>query len=202
MLKIIAFLFNLALFLCILVFVFIIVNYKVITLSTKHLIFTDAKKLPDYSVTLVPGSGDSVNNVYFKERMNASAELYHLKKIEKIIVSGRDDFRNLDEPQSMKTALIERGIPSEIIIKDYGARRTINSVDQLKYQLKEDSVIIVSQKAHLERALFLSKVKGLHVAGYPAKEYLHVKYRKFYQHREVLARIKCTYDCLKYILTK
>src|SRR6185436_10632389 len=89
------------LFALILVFLIVTLNYKIISISTRNLIYDDVKKLPDYSVILVPGSGDSVNNYFFKGRMNAVAEICHSKKIKKIIVSGRNDLPGYDEPGDM-----------------------------------------------------------------------------------------------------
>ncbi|MEP7169758.1 MAG: ElyC/SanA/YdcF family protein [Bacteroidota bacterium] len=155
------------------------------------------KKLPRYSLILIPGAGDSVNNEFFKGRINAAAEIFNSQKIKKIIVSGRNDLPGYDEPADMETALIERGISHGIIEKDYGANRTLQSVLLAKEELKKDSVIIVSQKAHLERALFISRASRLKAVGYIAKENYTVRYRKYRTVREVLARLKCTVDCLK-----
>ena len=188
--------FKILLFIIILIFGIVILNYKVISLSTQRLIYYDVKKLPDFSVILVPGSGDSVNNYFFKARMNAVAEIYNSQKIKKIIVSGRNDLPGYDEPADMMTALMERGISPEIIVKDYGAERTFESVVQTFSGSKEDSIIIVSQKSHLERALFIAKAKGLTAAGYVAEDNPWRYVRKIYRYREVLARTKCTFDCV------
>lgn len=184
-------------FILILIFGGVILNYKVISLSTQYLIFKEMKKLPRYSLILVPGAGDSVNNKFFKGRINAAVEICNSQKIKKIIVSGRNDLPGYDEPADMETALIERGISPLIIEKDYGAKRTLQSVLLAKQELKKDSVIIVSQKAHLERTLFISRANRLKAVGYIAKENYPFRYRKYRTAREVLARLKCTMDCLK-----
>jgi SanA protein len=198
------FLFYLMIFLFILIVCFgsVMLNYKIISLSTQHLIYYDVKKLPGYSVVLVPGAGDSVNNVFFKGRMNAVAEIYNSLNIKKIIVSGRNDLPGYNEPGDMEIALLERGICSEIIVKDYGAERTLESVSQTVNREIKDSVIIVTQQAHLERALFLAKANGLNAVGYAAQGIPSKYVKEIFTIREVLSRVRCTYDCLKILLVK
>jgi SanA protein len=183
----------------ILILTCIIVNYKIISLSALDLICFKSNQLPDYPYVLVPGSGDSTNNYFFKGRMDAAAEIFQSKKIKKIIVSGRNDLPGYDEPADMATALIERKIPAKNIIKDYGAERTFQSIDKYNYG---DSIIIVSQKSHLERALCIAKVKGVHAAGYVAADDPSENRRKKYRNREVFARVKCTWECLVFLMTK
>ncbi|MEO5572794.1 MAG: ElyC/SanA/YdcF family protein [Bacteroidia bacterium] len=176
-------------------------NYKIISLSTHNLIYYDVDKLPYFDVVLVPGAGDSINNKTFKGRMNAVAEIYNARKITKIIASGRNDLPGYDEPGDMETALIIRGIDRNIISKDYAGKRTFKSIVKAKAVLKKDSVIIVSQKAHLERALFIAKAEGLRAVGYVARENYYVPFRRYGTIYESLARLKCDVDCLKILFT-
>jgi len=196
------FYFKICLFISILGCGSIILNYKVISWSTQHLIYYDVKKLPGYSVILVPGAGDSVNNIFFKGRMNAVAEICNSLNIKKIIVSGRNDLPGYDEPGDMETALIERGISPGIIVKDYGAERTLESVSQIVNREIKDSVIIVTQQSHLERALFLAKANGLNAVGYAAGGNLSRYVKEIFRVKELLSRIRCTYDCLRILVIK
>jgi vancomycin permeability regulator SanA len=176
-----------------------LINYKVISLYSDSFIITEVHKVPDYSTILIPGSGDSVNNYVFKGRINTTAELYHSKKINKIILSGRNDLPYYDEPANMEQALLERNVPSNIIVKNYGARRTIESIVTDNFQ--SDSVIIVSEKSHLERILLISKVKGFKALGLATKTNNQEKYRCDYFMRELLARIICSYECIGIMLS-
>jgi SanA protein len=188
---------KLVFFSLILIVCFIILNDKIISLSTRSRIFVEIKKLPAYAVILVPGAGDSVNNYFFKGRMNAVAQIYNSKKIKKIIVSGRNDLPGYDEPASMAMALIERGVSAELIVKDYGAERTIESIEKIASENKQDSIIIVSQKAHLERALFIAKAKGLKAVGFVADDNPWRYVRNVFRLRETFSRLKCTFECLQ-----
>ncbi|MFI5218358.1 MAG: vancomycin high temperature exclusion protein [Bacteroidia bacterium] len=179
--------------------VFIFINYKIISFCTSNLIYDDVKKLPGYSVILIPGVGDSLNNYYFKGRRDAAIEIYNSGKINTIIISGRNDLKGYDEPRDMFIALQEKGISPEIIIKDYGAERTIQSIFNLKNNNFSDSIIIVSQKSHLERALFLAKANEINAVGFIAKENLPEDYKKYYLIREIVARLRCTWDVIKLI---
>lgn len=58
-------------------------------------------------------------NYYFTHRINACVRLYKAKKISKILVSGYNHTKEYDEPESMKRALMAKGIPAKDIVLDY-----------------------------------------------------------------------------------
>lgn len=180
----------------------IFINFKMISLCTGKLIYDDVKKLPGNSIILIPGVGDSVNNYYFKGRRDAVVEIYHSKKIKTIVISGQNDLIGYDEPHDMYFALQQKGVPADIMIKDYGAARTIESILNLKNYNYNDSIIIVSQKLHLERALFLAAVNKIQAVGYIANENLPENYKKYYLTREIIARLRCTWDVIKLLFEK
>ena len=62
------------------------------------------------------------------------------------------------------------GVPARAIYPDYGGRRTFNSVLRLRSITGVKSVVIVSQLAHVERALYLARSLGIDAWGFPARE--------------------------------
>jgi SanA protein len=70
----------------------------------------------------------------------------------------------------MMKELIARGVPAEAIERDFGGRRTWLSVQRARdvYGLKR--VLIVSQRAQLDRALFLARRTGMEAWGFDAAE--------------------------------
>ena len=91
-------------------------------------------------------------------------------KVDRIIVSGDNRRREYNEPEAMRRALVERGIPGEVVILDYAGFRTFDSVVRAKEVFGQDSFIVVSQKFHNERAVFIAGLKDIDAVGFNAAD--------------------------------
>ena len=113
-----------------------------------------------------------------------------MKKVKKIIVSGTSE-KFYDEPKQLRADLKNMGIPDSVIISDSSGIHTLESVQFLE-RTNTDSVIIVSQYAHLQRAVFLACKSGIKAYGYAAPDPIedHRKVRM----REYLAKVKAVID--------
>lgn len=109
-------------------------------------------------------------NQFFVARIDAAAELYQAGKVDRILVSGDNRKKEYNEPEAMRKALIEKGIPSESIYLDYAGFRTYDSVIRAKEVFGQDSFTIVSQRFHNERAVFIAGKKGIDAIGYNARD--------------------------------
>jgi SanA protein len=101
-------------------------------------------------------------------RLQAAYDLWSHGKARYLIVSGNREGETYDEPTAMRDGLVAMGIPKEFIYRDFGGVRTWESVVRLRdiYGLK--STIIVSERDHLGRALFVARHIGLEGFGYAA----------------------------------
>ena len=109
-------------------------------------------------------------NLYYKYRIDAVVDLYKNDKIKQIIISGdKDKHSSYNEPRDMKNDLVNEGIDSTIISLDYAGYRTLDSILRLASLFKTSNVTIVSQKFHIERALFQSFFYRINATGYQAK---------------------------------
>lgn len=118
------------------------------------------------SKMLSSGKGE---NLYYRYRINAVADLYKDDKIEYVIISGdKTDSLNYDETRDMTLDLIKEGIPAELIEIDTAGYRTLDSMLRLRELFKLNEVIIVSQEFHTQRALFLSWFYSIDAIAYPA----------------------------------
>ena len=100
---------------------------------------------------------------------------------------------NYNEPQAMKDSLVNRGIPKESLVLDFAGLRTLDSMVRSKEVFGQDSVTVISQQFHNERAIYLARHYGIHAIGYNAKDvsaYEGLKTRM----RELLARVKVFVD--------
>ncbi len=155
-------------------------------------------ELPEESsprVALVFGCAKTINgntNLYFKYRIEAAYELWKAGKVRGFIVSGDNSRDDYNEPEDMKQALIEKGVPAEKIVCDFAGLRTLDSVVRVEKIFGVKKVILVSQKFHNERAAYIAKKRGIDAIGYNAEDVM-TNYSKN-QKREYLARVRMWVD--------
>jgi SanA protein len=134
----------------------------------------DVRRLPALDVALVLGTQPYTRRGRFNtdlgRRLDAAALAWREGKVRRVIASGNRVGEAYDEPTAMMKALIARGVPAEAIERDFGGTRTWLSVRRARdiYGLKR--VLIVSQRSHLDRALFLARRAGLEAWGFDAIE--------------------------------
>lgn len=127
--------------------------------------------VPARRVAIVFGAGvykDGRLSYPLRIRMRAALDLYESGKVKKILVSGDNRFEHYNEPQRMRDWLIEKGVPPEDIACDYAGRRTLDTCARAARLWKLDEVILVTQKYHLPRALYLAKAWGMDAVGVSA----------------------------------
>ncbi|OIR05352.1 vancomycin high temperature exclusion protein [mine drainage metagenome] len=134
-------------------------------------------------------------NPYYSYRIEAATELFRAKKIKYLIISGDNSTKFYDEPTQMKKDLIAEGIDSSRLFLDYAGFRTFDSMIRLKEIFGQDSVTIISQKFHNERALFIAEKENIVAVGFNAKDVNQTMGVKV-QAREKLARVKVFVDYL------
>jgi SanA protein len=165
------------------------VNY-----SSSNFIIEEIKNLPDNEYALLPGTSKFFSkndkNTFYQARINSAFLLYKYRKVKKIIVSGTAE-KFYNEPKQLRKDLMAIGIPDEIIICDTTGLHTLQSVNFLK-SIKADSVTIISQYAHLQRAVFLARKAGIKAVGYIASDPVDENKRVMF--REYLAKIKAVWD--------
>lgn len=160
---------------------------------------SDIGNLPNEKVGLLLGTSKTLDsgspNPYFTYRIKAAAELYHSGRIQNIIASGDNSRKNYNEPEDMKNELIKLGVPADKIYEDFAGFRTLDSVIRAKEIFGQESFIVISQRFHNERAVYLAHRNGIQAYGYNAKDV--DKEAGFKTNaREKLARVKVFWDFL------
>jgi SanA protein len=173
-------------------------NYSIKKDSDSYVSY-QAKDLPAAKTALLLGTSKTLNNgfpnAYFYNRINAAVKLYKSGKIQYIIVSGDNSRKDYNEPGDMQFALMERGIPKDKIFLDFAGFRTLDSVVRAKEIFGQKKIIIVSQKFHNERAVFLARKYGMEAFGFNAldvNQYAGFKTNM----REYLAKAKAYWDLI------
>lgn len=134
-------------------------------------------------------------NLYFARRVDAAVELYKAGRVDTLIVSGDNHIVGYDEPTDMKEALVAAEVPEDRIVCDYAGFRTLDSVVRAKEVFGLDSFVIVSQPAHLKRAVFLARSFGCDAYGYAAED-VNGRYSIKTTLREQLAKVAAVLDAV------
>lgn len=165
--------------------------------KTAKALYDDLNLVPACEVGLLLGTNpylkNGLPNKYFLYRIEAAVQLYQAKKIQYILVSGDNHRNDYNEPEEMKKALIKKGIPESSILMDYAGFRTLDSVVRAKTVFGKERFMIISQRFHNERALYLAQYNHIKAVGFNAQDvtaYYGLKTRV----REYLARLKLFID--------
>ena len=166
---------------------------------SKGKLYDTVSDVPHYHTALVLGTSPVGRfggpNLFFLARIDAAAELYQAGKIDRILVSGDNRKEEYNEPEEMKKALVDKGIPEEVIFLDYAGFRTLDSVVRAKEVFGQSEFIVISQKFHNERAVFIAQKKGIRAAGFNAAD-VRASYGLITHVREWGARCKVFIDLL------
>lgn len=180
----------------------LICNQLVISNADGRL-FDKVETVPEgYSFGLLLGTTPQTRishrrNMFFESRIHATASLYHAGKIRNVLISGDDNsLDGINEVERMRDSLLERGIPPKDITLDGKGYRTILSVQRAYHDYGCRKMIVISQKFHNERALYLADNLGLgfdQVIGFNAESPHSLMSQKTYV-REWFARVKMFID--------
>ena len=171
----------------------LIINGYVKKTSEKWILSIDeAKELENTDCILVLGAAVKNNerpSAMLNDRLETGIELYNQNVSGKILMSGDHGRKDYDEVNVMKNFAVNSGVPSEDIFMDHAGFSTYESMYRAKEIFKADKIVIVSQKYHLYRAVYIARSLGIEAYGVPSdvREYRGQKYRDL---REAVARVK------------
>lgn len=177
--------------LIVIILVPVIINFYIILSTKNRIVSGDSELLTDIDYIVVLGAGirRGKPSPMLEDRLKTGISLYNNDISNKILITGDHMNDNYDEVTVMKNYLLEHGIPEEDIITDNYGISTYDSIYRVKNVYKSNKVVIVSQRYHLYRALFLSD--NLDLESYGVEANLRYYYGQWYREiREILARNK------------
>jgi vancomycin permeability regulator SanA len=124
---------------------------------------------PSERVAIVFGAGlrrDGRATPILYDRVATAAELYHSGKVEKLLLSG-DGLTNR-EPQAMRRAALDLGVPEAALILDEAGLDTYATCSRARAVFGVTQALLVTQSFHLPRALFLCEALGVQTTGVSA----------------------------------
>ncbi len=174
------------------------INFFVVE-TTKRQILDGSKRtsIKDVDAILVLGAGiwKDKPSPMLEDRLLEAINLYEQNIAPKIIMSGDHARVEYDEVNSMKSFAIEKGIPSEAIFMDHAGFSSYESIYRAKEIFGVKKMIIVTQKYHLYRALYIANQLGIEAYGVPSNPRNYVGQTKR-EIREILARNKDVFQCI------
>ncbi|MGR5236946.1 SanA/YdcF family protein [Vibrio alfacsensis] len=178
-------------------FVAVIAIDRWVVLQAKDQIFTDYEQLPQHEVAVVLGTSKYIGkilNTYYTHRINAAIELYQQGKVKQFLLSGDNAHRSYNEPWTMKRDLLKAEVPEEVIHLDYAGFRTLDSIVRAKKIFASERFLIVTQRFHCERALFIADAYNIDAQCLAVAGPTTNKQKSSMRMRELLARVKAFLD--------
>lgn len=175
----------------------LIINSYVIDITKRKIKTADEIEENNINCILILGAGVWGNSPshMLEDRLLEGVNLYNKGISSKIIVSGNHRDEQYNEVKVMKDFLIAKGIASKDIFMDHAGFSTYDSFYRAKYIFKVKKLVVVTQKYHLYRSLYIAKKLKLEAYGVKADRR---RYRKeiYRQLREILARNKGFFKCM------
>lgn len=127
------------------------------------------------------------------DRVLAGVEAYKAGKGEKLLMTGDNGAFHVNEVETMGRIASEAGVPTEDVLIDGQGYRTYESCKRAAQIIGIKQAIIVTQRFHLGRALFLCKSFGIDVQGLSADRRAYKKI-VFFTFRDLAASFKAWVD--------
>lgn len=146
----------------------------------------------DYDCILILGAGvrkDGTATPMLNDRLMSGISAFESNKSHIVFVTGDSEYASYTETVTMKNVLVSNGIGENAIISDGYGLSTYESIWRAKNVYGFKKILIISQKYHLHRAVYIAEKLGLYADGLDAALQKYSK-QPIYSLREYLARIK------------
>ena len=163
--------------------------YMVKTTEDKIVSINDIKD--SYDAILVLGCKVEGNSpsIMLEKRLNKAVEVYN-KINTKLLISGDHGQNEYDEINVMKNYLLDMNINSNDIFQDHAGFSTYDSIYRAKNIFGAKKIVIVTQRYHMYRALYLAKALDLDAIGVISEDVPYKEIMIKNEIREVLSRCK------------
>lgn len=128
-----------------------------------------------------------------RDRLLVGQALYEQKIVPKLLVTGDDGLYHIDETKVMRAFLEENGVPPNDIIEDGHGYRTYESCKRAVQEYGIKRAIIVTQRFHIGRALYLCNQLGLDAWGISSDLTAYVRI-VYFTARDMAASLEAWWD--------
>ena len=130
-----------------------------------------------------------------EDRCRRGVELYQAKAAPVLVMSGDHGQVEYDEVSVMKRYAVDNGVPSSDVFMDHAGFSTYDSLYRARDVFQAKRVLIVTQRYHLFRALYIARQLGLDAWGV-ASDYRPYATQAKNSAREAAARVKDFLMCM------
>lgn len=138
----------------------------------------DSSNVPEAVYGVVLGASidpESVTpNDFLRDRLDTAIDLLKSRRIMGVIITGDDGKWRSNEIKAMRDYLNAHQVPDDIIHVDAGAYRTYDSCENLR-EKGFTNVVLITQRFHLSRALYLCNKLGVVSNGVAADKQWYAK---------------------------
>lgn len=177
--------------------VFVYSRTKNFIFSTPTSLFassTPASKIPKVEVAILLGASVYKNGELtetLSDRTDTAIDLYKNGYVTKILVTGDNSTKYYNEVTPMKNYLLKHGVPEKDILTDKAGVDTFQSMQHAKGIFGVNSALVVSQRFHLSRAVYIARHLGIDAYGVAAD---HRSYSLKNDFRELFATVKSVWE--------
>lgn len=172
-----------------------VVNRAVVWEASRSEIYDCNKEInidKKYDCILVLGAGvrpDGTPSHMLEDRLRGAVALYEAGVSDVLLLSGDNSGEDYDEVSAMVKYCLEHGVPENAIVRDDIGFSTSESVYNTVRTLGYRDILVVTQKYHLYRAMYMIKRMGADADGF-ATDYRAYSMQIKRDVREYVARCK------------
>lgn len=138
---------------------------------------------------------DGTPSKMLKDRLDEGIRLYKAGAAPKILMSGDNGQAEYNEVAAMAAYAENAGVSKNDLFLDHAGFSTYESMYRAKYIFGVKKAIVVTQKYHEYRALYIGQRLGIDVRGVSAED-IQYAMQGFRDIREVMARDKDFFQCI------
>ncbi|GGW95069.1 SanA/YdcF family protein [Salegentibacter mishustinae] len=166
--------------------------------ETSNLIYSEITELPSAKTGIILGASvhaDGKLSPILQDRVETAYQLYQQNKIENFLISGDHRTDDYDEVNAIKNYLIEKGVSAQDIILDHSGFDTYDSMFRAKAVFEIEDAIVITQKFHLPRSLYIAKNLDASYRGFEAAPLAYTSSETI-KRREQLANFKAIWELI------
>jgi len=128
-------------------------------------------EVPETPVALVLGASvqaDKRPSGVLQDRIRTAVDLLKAGRVKKLLLSGDNREAHYNEVAAMRRAALTLGAAPDALVLDFAGRRTYDSCLRAREIFGVRSVVVVTQRFHLSRAIYLCTKLGIDTIGVAA----------------------------------
>jgi SanA protein len=149
-------------------------------------------ELPRCQAAIVLGAGvrpSGTPSATLADRLDTGIDLYRAGRVRKLLLSGDHGQHTYDEANAMRRYALAAGVPASDVFLDHAGFSTYETMYRARDVFQVRTAIVVTQRFHLDRAVYTARALGLEAWGCEADRRRYaLAFRN--ELREVLARAK------------